>query len=169
MSDSSQKKVGRVRPPRVHITYDVEDGGATSTRDLPMVAGIISDLSGDGEDPTAYQERQFVEVEPGGVDRLMKQINPKLEFNVPNEITGTPDSEIRVLLEFGSLDDFSPMGVASQLPETARLLEARRRLTDLFGKIEANDKLDGLLGEILADEDKQERLRAELGLNDDGE
>ena len=28
MADSQQKKVGRVRPPRVQITYDVETGGA---------------------------------------------------------------------------------------------------------------------------------------------
>ena len=167
MSDSSQQRVGRVRPPRVQITYDVEDGGATASRDLPMVAGVVSDLSGDADDPTAYNDRQFVEVEQGGVDRFMKRIGPRLQLSVPNEITGGEDEEIAASLEFNSLDDFSPMGVASQLPETAKLLEARRQLTDLFGKVEANDKLDGILGDILADADKQEMLRAELGLTDD--
>ncbi len=167
MSDSSQQRVGRVRPPRVQITYDVEDGGATASRDLPMVAGVVSDLSGDADDPTTYNDRQFVEVEQGGVDRFMKRIGPRLQLTVPNEITGGEDEEIAASLEFNSLDDFSPMGVASQLPETAKLLEARRQLTDLFGKVEANDKLDGILGDILADADKQEMLRAELGLTDD--
>ena len=51
MADSSQQRIGRVRPPRVQITYDVEDGGATSTRELPLVAGVVSDLSGDGNGP----------------------------------------------------------------------------------------------------------------------
>ena len=169
MADSSQRRVGRVRPPRVQITYDVEDGDATTTRDLPMVAGIISDLSGDADDPATYNQRQFVEVEQGGVDRFMKRIRPTLQFSVSNELTGEPGDEIGVSLEFDSLDDFSPMGVASQIPQTAKLLEARRKLTDLFGKVEANDKLDGILGDILADADKQERLRSELGLNDEGE
>ena len=169
MADSSQKRVGRVRPPRVQITYDVEEGDGTASRDLPMVAGIISNLSGDSDDPAAYNERQFVEVEQGGVDRFMKRIRPKLEFSVSNELTGESEDEIRVSLEFDSLDDFSPMGVASRIPQTAKLLDARRKLTDLFGKVEANDKLDGILGDILADADKQERLRSELGLNDDGE
>ena len=166
MADSSQKQVGRVRPPRVQITYDVEDGGATESRELPLVAGVVTDLSGDADDPTAYAERQFVEVEQGRTDQLMKRIAPKLQFSVSDEISGDDDSEIGVDLNFESLDDFSPMGVAAQIPQTAKLLEARQRLADLFGKIESNEKLDGILGEILADGDKQAQLRQELGLDD---
>ena len=167
MADSSQQRVGRVRPPRVQITYDVEDGGATESRELPMVAGVVSDLSGDGEDPSVYAERRFVEVEQGGVDRLMGRIGPKLQFSVADQLTGKEDQEIGVQLEFKSVDDFSPMGVAAQLPSTAKLLEARRQLTDLFGKVEANDKLDGILGSILADADKQASLRSALGMEED--
>ena len=33
--ESLQKKVGRVRPPRVQITYDVQVGDAIEKRDLP--------------------------------------------------------------------------------------------------------------------------------------
>lgn len=166
MSDSSQKKVGRVRPPRVQITYDVEDGGATASRELPMVAGVISDLSGDGEDPVEYNRREFVEVEQGGVDRFMKRVAPSLKFSVADEISGEEDSEIAVDLNFEAMDDFSPLGVATQLPQTKKLLEARKQLADLYSKVEANDKLDGILGDILADADKQTQLRTELGIDD---
>ena len=167
MADSSQQRVGRVRPPRVQITYDVEDGGGTTTRELPLVAGVVSDLSGDADDPVPYAERQFLEVEQGGVDNLMKRIGPRLKFSVSDEISGDEDSEIGVDLNFESIEDFSPMGIAAQIPQTARLLEARRRLADLFGKIESNEKLDGILGEVLADNEKQAQLRAELGLDDE--
>ena len=167
MADSSQKRVGRVRPPRVQITYDVEDGGASAKRELPLVAGVVSDLSGDAQDPVEYAQRQFVEVEPGGVNALMKRISPSLKFTVPNEITGAEGSELAVSLDFSSIDDFSPLGVATQIPETAKLLEARRRLADLYGKVESNDKLDGILGEILTDAEKQSQLREELGLDGD--
>ena len=167
MADSSQQRVGRVRPPRVQITYDVEDGGATTTRELPLVAGVVSDLSGDASDPVAYGERQFVEVEQGRVDNLMKRIGPRLKFSVDDEISGREDAEIGVDLSFESIDDFSPKGVAAQIPQTAKLLEARQRLADLYGKIESNETLDGILGEILADEDKQAQLRSELGLDDE--
>ena len=55
MSESTQKKLGRVRPPRVHITYDVETGGAIEKKELPFVVGIMADLSGkrDPERPLA--------------------------------------------------------------------------------------------------------------------
>ena len=165
MADSSQQRIGRVRPPRVQITYDVEDGGAMSTRELPLVAGVVSDLSGDGNDPVDYAERKFVEVEQGGVEKLMKRIGPTLKFSVPDELSAAEGAEIGVELKFESIDDFSPMGVAAQIPQTAKLLEARRWLADLYGKIESNEKLDGILGEILSDDQKQAQLRVELGLN----
>ena len=166
MADSSQHRVGRVRPPRVQITYDVEDGDSTVEKELPLVAGVISDLSGDGTDPTDYENRQFIDVEQGGVDRLMKRIEPELNISVKDEISGEPDQEIGAKLKFQSLDDFSPLGVATQIPQTAKLVELRQQLADLYGKVEANTRLDGILGDILADADKQERLRAELGGGD---
>lgn len=169
MADSSQKKVGRVRPPRVQITYDVEDGGATTSRELPMVAGVISDLSGDGSDPVEYNKREFVEVEQGGVDRFMKRVAPKLDFAVDDKISGEEDSELGVSLNFESMSDFSPLGVATQLPQTKKLLEARRHLADLYSKVEANDKLDGILGEVLQDTEKQEQLKKELNVGEDSD
>ena len=162
MSDSSQRRVGRVRPPRVQITYDVEDRGGMSSRELPMVVGVVSDLSGDGNDPVEYKERGFVEVEQGGVDRLMNRLNPKLKFDVSDEVSGEEDKEISVQLDFKRVDDFSPMGVAAQIPQTAKLLEARRKLADLYSKLEANDKLEGILGEVLADADKQQELQRQI-------
>ena len=46
MSESTQHKLDRVRPPRVQITYDVETLGAIEMKELPFVAGILADLSG---------------------------------------------------------------------------------------------------------------------------
>jgi type VI secretion system protein ImpB len=46
MAKSSQKFVGRNRPPRVQIEYDVEVYGAEKKVQLPFVMGVMSDLSG---------------------------------------------------------------------------------------------------------------------------
>ena len=163
MADSgSQHRVGKIRPPRVQITYDVEDGDAVENRELPMVVGVVSDLSGDSENPTEYRERGFDEVNRDGIDRLMNRVAPTLKFSVSDQITGEEDAEIGVDLNFSSMDDFSPMGVAAQIPQTAKLLEARRKLADLYGKIEANDTLEGILGDVLSDEDKRAKLREQL-------
>ena len=39
--ESVQHKLDRVRPPRVHITYDVEIGGAIENKELPFVLGVL--------------------------------------------------------------------------------------------------------------------------------
>ena len=49
MADSLQKWVGRNRPPRVQITYDVEIGDAVEKRELPFVVGVLADLAGQAD------------------------------------------------------------------------------------------------------------------------
>ena len=51
MADSTQDKLKRVRPPRVHITYDVETGDAVEQKEIPFVVGVLSDLSGQPDQP----------------------------------------------------------------------------------------------------------------------
>ncbi|MDP1108662.1 type VI secretion system contractile sheath small subunit, partial [Klebsiella pneumoniae] len=43
----------RVRPPRVQITFDVEIGNAIEKKELPLVVGILADLSGKPDTPPA--------------------------------------------------------------------------------------------------------------------
>ena len=67
--ESLQKKVGRVRPPRVHITYDVQVGDAIEKRDLPFVVGVLADLSGVPEKPLpAVAKRKFVAIDRDNVN-----------------------------------------------------------------------------------------------------
>jgi hypothetical protein len=51
MQSGTQRKISKIRPPRVQITYDVEIGGASKEKELPFVVGVIADLSADGGDP----------------------------------------------------------------------------------------------------------------------
>ena len=50
-SESTQHKLDRIRSPRVHITYDVEVGGAIQLKELPFVVGVLADLSGKPDEP----------------------------------------------------------------------------------------------------------------------
>ena len=38
--ESVQKKLQRIRPPRVQLTYDVEVGDAKEVKELPFVVGV---------------------------------------------------------------------------------------------------------------------------------
>ena len=44
--ESIQKKLTRVRPPRVQISYDVEIGDAIQLKELPFVLGVVGDFTG---------------------------------------------------------------------------------------------------------------------------
>ena len=40
--ESIHKKLEKVRPPRVHVTYDVEVGDAIEVKELPFVMGVLA-------------------------------------------------------------------------------------------------------------------------------
>ena len=62
--ESTQHKLDRVRPPRVHITYDVEIGDAIEMKELPFVVGVLADLSGKPDEPLPrLRDRKFVEID----------------------------------------------------------------------------------------------------------
>src|SRR5882724_12356136 len=120
--ESLQKKVGRVRPPRVHITYDVQIGDAIAKRELPFVVGVLAVLSGMPEKalpPVA--KRKFVSIDRDNVNDVMKKIGPRLAFKVPNRLT-EDDVKLNVELRFESMDDFQPAKVAEQITPLRKLL-----------------------------------------------
>ncbi len=165
MAESTQHKLDRVRAPRVHITYDVETGGAIEMKELPFVMGVLADLSGQPSEPLPkLKERKFVEVTPDNFDDVLKSMKPHLAFKVDNLLSEDPDAgQLGVDLRFESLDDFSPDKVAEQVPALRKLLELRTQLSDLRGSLQGNDKLDEILQATLSSEEKLNQLRDEIG------
>ncbi len=162
--ESLQKKITRVRPPRVHITYDVETGGAIEKRELPFVVGVLADLSGQPDKPLpAIKDRKFVEIDRDNFDQVMAKIEPRLAFKVDNRLT-EDDTRLGVDLRFRSREDFEPAKVAEQVPALRRLLEARRALANLRASMIGNDKLETLLLDVLTNTEKLQRVGAEEGI-----
>src|SRR2546423_384438 len=87
--EGTQRKLERVRPPRVNISYDVETGGAIETRELPFVMGIFADLSGQpAEALPRLKERQVGEVTPDNFDTVLKSAKPRGAFAGGNQLGG---------------------------------------------------------------------------------
>lgn len=168
MPESIHNKLSRVRAPRVHITYEVETGGAIQMRELPFVMGVLGDFTGHPTEPLPkLKERKFVEINPDNFDDVLKSMRPHLSFTVANRLSDGPDAgKIGVDLSFQSMDDFSPERVAEQVPALRKLLERRQRLADLRASIQGNDKLNEKLEEVLQatleDPDMKSRLQNEL-------
>jgi type VI secretion system protein ImpB len=148
MSNSLQKWVGRNRPPRVQITYDVEIGDAVEKKELPLVVGLLADLSGQPVQPLPkLKERRFVEVDRDNFDEVLGNISPRLDLSVPDTMKG--DGNLKIELNFKEFGDFHPEAIVSQVPRLAKLLEARQQLRDLLAKLDGNDELDDLLENVL--------------------
>jgi type VI secretion system protein ImpB len=162
--ESLQKKVGRVRPPRVHITYDVQIGDAIEKRDLPFVVGVLADLSGMPEKPLPpVAKRKFVSIDRDNVDDVMKKIGPRLAFKVPNRLN-EDDTKLNVELRFESMDDFQPARVAQQITPLRKLLELRNSLANLRSSLIGNEKLENLLQEVIQNQELLRKAGSEAGI-----
>jgi type VI secretion system protein ImpB len=171
MAESVHRKLERVRPPRVHITYDVEIGDAIQLKEIPFVMGVLGDFSGSpAEALPRLKDRKFVEVTPDNFDDVLKSMKPQLQFKVENKLS--PEAgKIGVALKFESLDDFSPARVAAQVDPLRKLLELRQQLADLRGSLQGNDKLEEILQATVNDADRLGKLKTELEAQgaDDGQ
>lgn len=161
--DSVQKRLQKIRPPRVQLTYDVEKGDAIEQKELPFVVGVLGDFSGNPEQPLAkVKDRKFVNVDLDNFDEVMEGVAPRAVYRVPNKI-GEDGGEFAVELKFKSIDDFRPEQVVQQVEPLRRLLESRTKLADLRNKLAGNEKLEDLLTDVLNNTEQLKKLGAEKG------
>jgi type VI secretion system protein ImpB len=167
--ESLQHKLDRVRAPRVQITYDVEIGDAIEMKEIPFVVGVLADLSGKPDEPLPpLKNRKFVEIDRDNFDTVLQGTSPRLAFKVDNKLTGD-DSKMGVELRFKSLDDFHPERVAEQVEPLRKLLDARKKLSELANKLDGNDKLDEFLQDVLSNTEDLSKLGKEAGVEESGE
>jgi type VI secretion system protein ImpB len=163
-TESLQHKLDRVRRPRVQITYDVETNGAMQKVELPFVVGVMADLSGQPREALRpLKERKFVNIDRDNFNDVLARSSPRLALKVQNRLTAE-DTKLAVELNFKNIEDFEPARVAEQVGPLKELLEMRHRLTQLMSKMEGNDKLEQLLGDVMSNTEKAMALAKEMGI-----
>ncbi|GAB7536928.1 type VI secretion system contractile sheath large subunit [Burkholderia sp. 3C] len=154
MSESIQKKLLRVRPPRVRITYDVETGGAIEKKELPFIVGVLADLKGDRatDDATPpIKQRSMVEIDRDNFNNVMEQILPRVTLtaakNADAELKGLLGDDFE--LTFKTIDAFEPMPIVKALPSLSKLYDSRTQIRDLQARAETNDALGAALDTLI--------------------
>jgi type VI secretion system protein ImpC len=159
MSESIQKKLLRVRPPRVRITYDVHTNGAIEKRELPFVVGIFADLSGDRDpspaDPKAalpeYRDRKIVDIDRDNFNEVLKQSVPRVELKtVKNVLPGSDGSALKGAVVFESMTDFEPINVVHKVPVLEAIYQQRKLLRDAQARAEVKDTAAKALDDAVA-------------------
>jgi type VI secretion system protein ImpB len=160
--ESVQKRLQKVRAPRIQLTYDVEKGDAIEQKELPFVVGVLGDFSGNPEMPLPRpRDRKFVSIDPDNFDEVLEAMAPRATFRVANKLTG--EGEFGVELNFKSMEDFGPEAIVQQVLPLRKLYEARTKLADLRNKLAGNEKLEDLLSEVLKNTEQLQKIRSESG------
>ena len=160
MADQTQHRIGRNRPPRVQITYDVEIGDAVEVKELPFVVGIMADLAGDTTQKK-FKERKFTQIERENFDEVMENIGPTLSFTVENKIDDKGQN-VPIELKFNKLSDFGPMAIVNQVDKIRETYERRSALNALLAKIYVNDDLATALNDVIRSSETDEDLKGQL-------
>ncbi|HJV01596.1 MAG TPA: type VI secretion system contractile sheath small subunit [Burkholderiaceae bacterium] len=159
--DSVQKRLTKVRAPRVQMTYDVEIGDAMENKELPFVVGVVGDFGGNPDaEQKRLKDRKFVNIDSGNFDEVLGGVEPVARFQVPNQLSGD-DTSFGVELHFRSMADFRPESVVRQVAPLRELLEARGKLADLRNKLAGNDKLEDILTEVLNNTDQLSAIQSD--------
>lgn len=161
--ESIQKKLQRIRPPRVQLTYDVEIGDAIELKELPFVVGVMGDFAGASKvDGGKVRDRKFVNVDMDNFDDVIAAMAPRATFRAKNRLSES-GGELGIDLEFKKFSDFRPESVVTQVEPLRRLQEARSKLADLRNKLAGNEKLEDLLQDVLNSTDNLRAISAKSG------
>lgn len=153
-SESIHEKLQRVRRPHVHIKYEVYIGDARKVLELPFVVGVMGDFAGDSiDDLPALRDREFKEVNRDNFNQMMKSMKPSLgPFQVENFLGDNPQELLTIeKLKFEKMEDFSPAGVAKQIPELAATLKKREEIEELMKQLPLNRALEKDIDKYLKD------------------
>ena len=160
-------KEGSVAPKeRVNITYKPATGDQQEEVELPLRIMMMGDYTGKN-DETPLEERKPINIDKDNFTDVMSEMDLSLDLNVADKLSGEDGNEMPVHLKFKNLKDFTPEGIAEQVPELRQLMQLRNALTALKGPLgnipKFRKKIQGLLG----DDAQRERLMKELGMGDD--
>lgn len=135
---STQHKIDRIRPPRVHLTYEAETGGAIEVRELPLVIGVLGNFCGNSNIRMRLQDRAFEPVDFDNFTSVMGKLKPGARFKLPSFPSG---DEFQVDLTFSSLEDFEPDRLIRRIEPLNAL--AKRADSNVSGNL--NRSLDSIL------------------------
>lgn len=157
-------KEGSVAPKeRVNITYKPATGDAQEQVELPLKILMLGDFSGRPDD-RPVEERAPISIDKDNFAQVMAEQKLEVEATVPNRLTDEEGAELNVKLQIRGLSDFSPDGIASQVPELQALLELRQALIALKGPLGNVPAFRKKIQQLLEDPAARQRVMKELGL-----
>lgn len=158
-------KIEKIRKPRVQISYELEENGASVKKEIPFVMGVMGDYSGHGEaGQVPLKQKKFIEVDGENFNQVMQKMAPELRLKVDNKLAND-DSQLALELKFNTMDDFEPDKIAEQVAPLKKLLDTRTQLREMLSKADRSDKLESILEKVLQNHDELKQFSEQLNVN----
>ena len=162
-------KEGSVAPKeRVNIVYKPATGGAQEEVELPLKILMLGDYT-QRQDDRPVEERKPINVDKDNFSQVLAEQKLELDLQVPDKLSNEPGAELSLNLKFKKLSDFTPEGIANQVPEMRKLLELRQALNALKGPLGNVPTFKKKIQSMLGDDASRAALMKELGLGDSSE
>jgi type VI secretion system protein ImpB len=160
-------KEGTVAPKeRVNIVYRPATGDAKEEVELPLKLLVVGDFTS-RQDDRMIEDRDPINIDKDNFNEVMKGQNLKLDVSVADKLSGDPDKELNLSLNFEAIKDFNPENIIKNTPELSKLLELRDALQALKGPMSNRPEFRKKIQEIVKDEAAKEKLLKELNLDKD--
>ncbi|MDR2386081.1 MAG: type VI secretion system contractile sheath small subunit [Deltaproteobacteria bacterium] len=152
---------------RINVTFKPATGGAQEEIELPLKVMVLGDFLR-GHDPRRLIDRKPININKNNFEDVVAKQNLKLTINVPNRLSDEAGSnDLPVSLSFNNLRDFSPEGLARQVPELNKLLELREALVSLKGPLGNMPAFRKAIEESLSDPAQRDKVIKELALTNE--
>jgi type VI secretion system protein ImpB len=110
------------------------------------------------------EDRKPINVDKDNFNQVLAEQKLELDLGVADKLSNEPGAQIAVNLKFKKLSDFTPEGIADQVPEMRKLLELRSALTALKGPLGNVPAFKKKIQNFLGDDASRSKLMEELGL-----
>jgi len=160
----SKSDEGSVAPTeRVNIVYRPAMEGAKEDVELPLKLLVTGDFTGQ-VDERPVDQREPVSITKDNFNDVLKAHRVGVHLGVADKLTGIPDSELAVSLNFASMEDFGPERIAAQVPELQTLVEMRDALMSLKGPLANVPEFRSKLQTLVKDDQARARILQEMGI-----
>lgn len=157
---------GSVAPKeRVNIVYKPATGDAQEETELPFKLLVLSDFTL-APDERAVEDREPISVDKDNFNDVLKAQNVKVDLTVDDKLSGEPDAQMAVSLDFQSINDFNPDAIAQKVPELKKMLELRESLKAVKSPLANIPAFRKKIQNLVDDPEARAKLMAELGLDD---
>ncbi|MCF6247528.1 MAG: type VI secretion system contractile sheath small subunit [Desulfobacula sp.] len=150
---------------RVNITYKPATGDAKEEVELPLKVLVMGDFTL-AEDETPIEDRKAINIDKDNFNDVLNSYNIKMDAVVDNKLSGEPDDQMAVNLEFNNLKDFNPDAIVEKVPELKKLVELRNALKAVKGPLGNVPEFKKKLNELVKDDGAKQRILKELGVDE---